>query len=857
MFIWSVCFIALPKCYALNIEFKPDSGLFKLERGNRYSNRYCLCRLDKGVEMGLSYSQSRLDGGGREQFFTLRFAKQGASSQVALSANANSIQYRYSIEFEKTTSDTIGSGIEFKLDQASQRLQEGSGKPYLLENNKGWGWEIAPGKTILVFFSQGVSSVYFERNNPYRIRAMFFKDRLFPGMKQVVMEVRLPEGTTVAKVNKIYAREESANWLEGALMADRSFIDLSWLNEKPAGQHGFVRAEGDKFVFDDGLEARFFGVNIQAYSLFIRNKNLIRAHAQRLASLGVNLVRLHHHDSAIWVNNCLIEDGETTQKFNEQALDSYFWWVKCLRDEGIYLWIDLQVERPWREGDNIPGWDTDLASKLRRGMTVSKGFVYLNERMQSLTKQFNETLLTRINPYTELALKDDPAVMGVLITNENDLTHHFGNTFLADKGHSYHQKLFEDEVDKFSLKHNVPVSKLKRTWEEGPSKLLLNDLEARFNREMLEHLRALGVKVPIATTNLWGGNSLFSLPALTIGDMIDTHAYADDTILHKNPRYSANLIHWIGQGQVANMPLTVSEYNIAENELVNREGFVTVPYIAAMAAFQGWDATMLYGYSQDGFGGKTFSPWSSYINPAITGLIPAAAMMYREAHVMPASETIVVKPGSESLYNKKTSPHNSATLRTLIEQHRMLIAIPETEELPWLEPTDMSETENIMSDLNIDTLPDKQNYVISDTGELFRDWEKGILTINTPKSQGATGEVGSERIILTDAVLDIRTPRATVMLTSLDGQDLKYSKEILLSTAARVRGIKMGEKNLIQSEIVSGQIELFSDFKDLNVWSLLSDGRRGQAIPIRNEGDKSHIIDLPVDAKTHWFLITN
>ena len=42
---------------------------------------------------------------------------------------------------------------------------------------------------------------------------------------------------------------------------------------------------------------------------------------------------------------------------------------------------------------------------------------------------------------------------------------------------------------------------------------------------MIDQLRSDGVKVPIATTNLWGMNTLFSLPPLTDGDVIDVHAY--------------------------------------------------------------------------------------------------------------------------------------------------------------------------------------------------------------------------------------------------------------------------------------------------------------------------------------------
>jgi hypothetical protein len=38
---------------------------------------------------------------------------------------------------------------------------------------------------------------------------------------------------------------------------------------------------------------------------------------------------------------------------------------------------------------------------------------------------FTKKYLSHMNPYTGVALKDEPALMGLLITNENDLTYRF------------------------------------------------------------------------------------------------------------------------------------------------------------------------------------------------------------------------------------------------------------------------------------------------------------------------------------------------------------------------------------------------------------------------------------------------
>jgi hypothetical protein len=47
-------------------------------------------------------------------------------------------------------------------------------------------------------------------------------------------------------------------------------IDISHVfkNEKPAGKHGFLAIKGDKFIFEDGTEGRFWGVNFNSGANF-------------------------------------------------------------------------------------------------------------------------------------------------------------------------------------------------------------------------------------------------------------------------------------------------------------------------------------------------------------------------------------------------------------------------------------------------------------------------------------------------------------------------------------------------------------------------------------------------------------
>ena len=202
-----------------------------------------------------------------------------------------------------------------------------------------------------------------------------------------------------------------------------------------------------------------------------------------------------------------------------------------------------------------------------------------------------------MNPYTGLALKDEPSLAGVMIWNENDLTGHFGNSFLANKNAPWHRVLFLDALKAFAAKTGLNPAETEQTWLPGASKLFLNDLEYRWNHRAAEFLRSIGVKSAICSGHIWG-MSAFSLPALTAGDVIDSHGYSRAQFLNVNPRSAASATGSIVWARLADRPKIISEYNM-EDRGPQFDAFTIMPYTATMAAFQGWDAVMLYAYSQD------------------------------------------------------------------------------------------------------------------------------------------------------------------------------------------------------------------------------------------------------------------
>jgi len=648
--------------------------------------------------------------------------------------------------------------------------------------------------------------------------------------------------------NERLGSQDTSLWPQSSLDWQISPVDLSYLNEAetPAGRRGFVKAAGESLVFEDGSPARFWGINIAASALFNTSRENVKKQAKRISALGFNLVRIHHHDSP-WVNpNIFGKDAVDTQTLDPNSLDKLDWLIKCLKDEGIYVWLDLHVQRALTEGDRIDGFDEIRGSGKSADL---KGYNYVNLTIQQAMKRFNEAYLNHSNSYTGVDYKNEPAIMALLITNENDITHHFGNALLPDKKVPLHNQLYMNLAKEFANKYGLSYDKTWHSWEPGPSKLFLNDLEHRFNIDMISHLRGLGAKVPIATTSTWGEDPIYSLPALTAGDIIDAHAYGGALELDKNPLEESSMVNWLSMGQVAGKPMSVTEWNVSPFPAPDRHS--SPLYIASAARLQGWDAVMLFAYAKDHLNdaGKP-SNWNAFNDPALIATLPAAALIYRQGHVKEANTLYALTPDREQMFYQSNSPDNSIAARTASEKGKLVVIMPKIPELPWLKNRPIPPGAKVIQNLNQSMIADDTTEVLSDTGEIRRNWAKGIYTINTPRTQAAMGWIGNEPIILPDVKFDIRTLNASVAVQSLDGAPIKLSSSLMISLGARA--IPSGDKLPFRSEPVVGQLTIQAR-KGLRLFKRPS-SHKEEEIPFDYTNGK-YVINLEYLLGTSWLYL--
>lgn len=227
-----------------------------------------------------------------------------------------------------------------------------------------------------------------------------------------------------------------------------------WLH-RPAGRYGFVRVQrqGDKArLVTDAGPIRFWATNLCFEACFPTREEAQRL-AARLASLGINCVRLHHMDSRhIWGKS-----GNLTT-IDPEMLDRLDWLIYQLQEHGIYTNINLHVSRWLDDRDGFPYRD--------QRPHYDKGLGNFEPRMIELQKKYARDLLRHVNPYTKLPYAENPAVAFVEISNEDALFAEWGRGHLDDLPDPYattFRKLWNGWL---RTKYGT-TEKLRTAWQAG------------------------------------------------------------------------------------------------------------------------------------------------------------------------------------------------------------------------------------------------------------------------------------------------------------------------------------------------------------------------------------------------------
>ena len=437
-------------------------------------------------------------------------------------------------------------------------------------------------------------------------------------------------------------------------------LDYSHLLDAPAGKHGFVRVRQGHLFFEDGTRARFLGFNVAARSNTPDHETAVRM-AARFASMGVNIIRLHAADAPVSDEPCswascrkapLLDYARGNGRhFNPEGLDRFDYFVARLEEKGIYLHIDLIVARDFTAGDDLdyPGV---AGSCIKR-------FPMYNERMIELQQEYARELLCHINPYTGLALINDPAVITIQINNEDSAIKGTMDTDARSEMQPYRDEVQQRFNDFLRMKYHTRAALAKAWTHEGVCALQENEDPAQgtvrgveggfyqpvneptsdwsgpvsparyadfmefgilrnrqFYQMMKDFLHGLGVKVPIVCSNLLAGAA--DVYGHTDGDLMENNSYfnhpilplpAPDTYMVAGPTeyVSANpLVMQRGVGAMATTLLSLASvavvagkpFMLSEWNEYGEHPFHSTAYLQtiAHACLNDWDGLILYNH---------------------------------------------------------------------------------------------------------------------------------------------------------------------------------------------------------------------------------------------------------------------
>lgn len=620
-------------------------------------------------------------------------------------------------------------------------------------------------------------------------------------------------------------------------------IDLRFMfkNECPAGKHGFLKCNGDHFIFEDGTKARFWGTNFNGGSNFPEFSYSEKV-ARRLAKLGCNIVRFHQLD-AEWNTPNIFQftKGEhkgNTLCFDEQSMDLLDYLIFCLKREGIYVYMDILTYRKFKLGDGVKAPE--------RLKDSGKPYSIYNRKMIDLQKELAYNFWNHYNPYTKLKHKDDPVFALGEVTNENDL---FSIYKIEEEPYvSEFRNIFRDWLSKQNINYDADNCNVN-----GIDKELLEfkvQLQESYYKEIINYLREIGVKIPMAGTN-WTVNG-YCAKTQMVGDFTDSHSYFYDWRWGELEKHCINtaLTHGIdtGLGTLANArsvdkPFFVSEWDMPWPNEFRAESPILY---AAVGAFQDWTGFAIHTYaytsdlekmqmlgkevSSNTIGGVPYREgiFSTWNDPAKFGLFYHSAIITRRGDVSVGKNITAVK------VSDMNDMHFNSAKPAFLAPEKTRLGITFEDDYAQLSEEDT-------------LLFEESGCVCSDNGELFRDWNKNYGTIDTAMTKCAYGFLGKNSPIELDGVtIKAKTDFSVIALSSLTDKQISETPNILLTTVGRAVNTDAkfaGELMLdfgkppILIEVIEVEMQIRTKCKLLSVWAVSAEGLYIGKVPSSYEDD--------------------
>lgn len=611
-------------------------------------------------------------------------------------------------------------------------------------------------------------------------------------------------------------------------------IDLRFLNQEVAGQDGFVVREGNRFVFSQSREpVRFWGVVCQK-NVDRLSHDRIDYMARRFAKSGVNLYRVLDHIGA---------GGEQDPTaVDMRFLDNIHYIVSAMKKQGIYTHLDLYIPTAVTvtEEWGLPGFG-GIDNKAPFSM------LFWHPRMQEIYKGWLRKVFLSDNPYTGTTLAEDPAVALYTLANEDNF---FFWTFKPGQTLPYEcMEVLEKRFADWAARRYGSLQEALDAWgfanerdsvADGRAGILGSwEMTADYGRQapasqkrVADQLRfitelhhawyeditrwmrdELGLKCAIVgskwhtadETRLGALNKYATFPS----DVMDVNGFMNTTYVGRpKSRFGisegdvfenrlatlepTSLVHRIIQYD--DYPQTISSYSwTAPNRYRTECAFLG----AAYGALQGIDGVEFF-CAPDGRYATQLSKWP-LMTPSQFGQFPATALLYRRGDVREAEPAVKQVLSLEELYALK----GSGTEEPFSIDDWRAQEVPEGREARDVDISNIDPLAYFVGPvvrafgegdagarlLDLGRYIDRERKVIrSATGEVVMDYGAGLVTIDTPRSQGACGLLAAAGTInLSEVAVSSGNEYGSVLVTSLSDEPISKAPRILLQVVTEER----------------------------------------------------------------------
>ncbi len=652
-----------------------------------------------------------------------------------------------------------------------------------------------------------------------------------PAAKPVLAILGLAVGTKTAKeilppeaAWEDWSDNEMSDWFQLPLKYDSAKAPAYWEKaftamDHVAGSKGWTKTEGEEFVFENGEKIRFHGITACS---FTPQPFVVTNYAKILRKYGYNQVRFHSLDALFKT-----KDGKVLPEFDEKKLALFDGYVAALKSQGIYTKISMHFASLWHPETGVMAAD--------QVQSLNNTQYFYDPAHQNLYLKMLRTFLTHTNAVTGIPYAREPAFHMFKIVNESSM---FFNTVDAVPGP--YRLMLQDRWNNLLKKKYETDLGLRTAWRvDGQPSALENEehlsdgtvalmsigslaaaeqrhlkraadqtrfyteLEQAWGRRVVDTFRAAGSKTLIQSSSWGGPGHLQELQSLSAAsDLFDFHGkhgyhlhplkgwtpsvvYFGNRSILKNA--DENLLQMFYQ-HVAGKPFACTEWNWCyPNDFVNEAG----PVMAAYSALQNVGATCRFVLSAPEVPNYITSIFDVFQQHGSLFVEPMSYFMYVRRDVATAPviyQNLLDENRRHDAMWKRNQPRNDSGNRFFmkfdsqaVDNSTLLVGgvrlSGDAAKHPAIWKQEVAER----------YINHSNNTIRSMTGELLWDSGRGTLQVMTPRTRAFMGFFGNQSV--NDGVLSMKLNDAygVAGFSSLDGQPLEKSGDILACLVGRQR----------------------------------------------------------------------